>query len=197
MTRQVQFCNSLKIICSGMLSICQLLNYIPFLLSFVAQLVYIYEENCVGSLILIGNYVTVSPLFCVSFPCWEGVDSVFLICKIIWFSVTKWQESLSSLAAEYESGSPILLEKIKVCHPFLSVFPCTLCIHLLLILFLGPLSYYPSCRCLMNNILLFDVPGETGTASFGVLCFHTLYVLISLFVYIWLFLSSWKVKFYG
>lgn len=59
------------------------------------------------------------------------LDGNFFSCSDFWmcvilrnFLVMEWQEPLSSLAAEYQSGSPILLEKIKVL--------CVLCIFLLL-----------------------------------------------------------------
>lgn len=83
------------------------------------------------------------------------------------------QEPLSSLAAEYQSGSTILLEKIKVLY--------VVCFSLLALLLFG--SRVTNChnlflRYLVNNMLPFGGHAEMGTASIGALCFRTLYVFI-------------------
>lgn len=83
------------------------------------------------------------------------------------------QEPLSALASEYQSGSPILLEKIKVVN---------LCI---LLWFIGGSNCLPLkvvnvsfCRFLVSSMLPLGVHEEMGTASFEVLCSPILYVLI-------------------
>lgn len=81
------------------------------------------------------------------------------------------QEPLSALASEYQSGSPILLEKIKVVN--LSVYG-----------FIGfdncdPLkiiNYCCICRFLVSSMLPLGVHEEMETVSFEVLCSPILYV---------------------
>ena len=90
-----------------------------------SQLVYIllptFYFQCKFSVAFIRFWLAPLPL----------LDGNFFSCSDFWmcvilrnFLMMEWQEPLSSLAAEYQSGSPILLEKIKVL--------CVLCIFLLL-----------------------------------------------------------------
>lgn len=91
------------------------------------------------------------------------------------------QEPLSSLAAEYQAGSPILLEKIKVA--FLSMSLCFFFLLLLLLcsFFFSKLTcflfFFHTCRYWTINTLQSGEQEAMGIASSEVLCSLTLYVL--------------------
>lgn len=78
------------------------------------------------------------------------------------------QEPLSSLEAEYKSGSPILLEKIKV-----------LFVHFVLLLFLESCFSWNNnllrvVRYSVTNVLPFVGHAVMGIAFSGALCFRIL-----------------------